>query len=82
MAAKTPEGSELRWLANKLKGKPDPEAVAEREAIVSETLQKVSEVAKLREDVLENRNFPIATFLQGKPIAPAPARVRRAKAGG
>lgn len=78
MATQTnPEGSELKWLAKVLKLKPDPEAVAEREAIVSETRQKVSEVAKLREDVLEGRNFPIATFLQGKPVAPA--RARRAR---
>ena len=64
--ANQPEGSELSWLGRIFGHKPDPLEVAEREAIMADAHTKISEVAKLREDVLEGRNFPIASFLQGR----------------
>ena len=51
------------------------EEKAEKEQLVRETYRKVEEVSKLREEVLEGRNFPIAGYLRGKDIT----QVRRTR---
>lgn len=63
------------WLSQKLNLHPDPARKAERTELVRETYDRVTEVRKLRENVLEGRDFPIASFLRGE----TPAVNRRVK---
>jgi len=67
------------WISRTFNLHPKPEAKTERVDLVRETYDKVSEVRKLREDVLENRDFPIAGFLRDEPM-PRP-NTRRRKRG-
>ena len=72
--AKGTEMSVKDWLSDLLNLKPKPELKAERTALVKETYDKVTEVKKLREEVLEGRNFPIASYLRGETTKPVSRR--------
>ena len=71
MAATEPESPERdgmsvsNWITKTFHLKAKPELSSERVDLVRETYDKVSEVRKLREDVLEGRNFPISSYLRG-----------------
>lgn len=64
------------WLNKqfKLKGKPEDDKARNRE-LVSDAYETVAKVTELRKDVLEDRNFPIASFLRGE----SPTYRRRVK---
>lgn len=58
------------WLNRTFHLKAKPEIATDRVELVKETYDKVTEVRKLREDVLEGRNFPISDYLRGTSAKP------------
>lgn len=56
-----------RWLNKRfnLGGKPESEKAEHRE-LISDTYKTVDKVQELRENILESRDFPIASFLRGE----------------
>ena len=75
-----PEGyymSLTEWVVKRFNLKAEPEAPKlEQKELVAATYGHIEEVSKLREDVLEGRNFPIASYLRGES---SPAAKRRAR---
>lgn len=66
------------WVSKKLNLRHVPEpSKAESKELVEETYKTVEQVSKLREEVLEGRNFPIASYLRGEGIKQAQRRARR-----
>lgn len=63
------------WVDKLFNSKEDTPNREQSRELVAETYATVEEVSKLRENVLENRDFPIASYLRGEP----PTAKRRVK---
>jgi hypothetical protein len=70
------------WIADHLKLGVKTESDAdkiEHQELIDDTLSKVEEVSKLRENLFEDREFPITDFLRrsGPPRRATPRRVKQ-----
>jgi hypothetical protein len=62
------------WFIKRFNLRETSEVKAAHRDLVDTAYSRVEEVSKLREDLLENRDFPIASFIRGERSPAVPRR--------